>query len=143
MPKRKHSQLQQQQHVTTNEAALLLLHPQRSSSSSNKIKKYSGVYLTKSGNFSCQIRIDNKNYNPGTFKTPKEAAEAYDRAAMKAGRPTSKLNFPNHVQAKNYKPKKKKLYRSNTIGFRKIIIFFISLYCPILFITFEKLLRYL
>ena len=37
----------------------------------------------------------------GTFDTSKEAAKAYDRAAIQAGRPTSDLNFLDQVP-KNY-----------------------------------------
>ena len=45
--------------------------------------------------------------------------EAYDRAAIQAGRPTSKLNFLDQVP-KGYKPKKKKLRSTNTIGYRGV-----------------------
>ena len=77
--------------------------------------KYKGVY--KNGKrFGAQIFIDGKIYRPGTFDTPKEAAQAYDRAAIQAGRPTSKLNFLDQVP-KKYKPKKKKLSSTNTTGF--------------------------
>ena len=80
--------------------------------------KYKGVY--KNGKrFGAQIFIDGKIYRPGTFDTPKEAAQAYDRAAIQAGRPTSKLNFLDQVP-KNYKPKKKKLSSGNTTGFRGV-----------------------
>ena len=85
---------------------------------SKKKVKYKGV--AKSGNkFRAIIRIDGKNYYHGTFDTPKEAAQAYDRAAIQAGRPTSKLNFLDQVP-KNYKPKKKKLSSDNTTGFRGV-----------------------
>ena len=83
---------------------------------SKKEKKYKGVQKTKSGRFQAQIKIDGKKHHPGTFDTPKEAAQAYDRAAIQAGRPTSKLNFLDQVP-KNYKPKKKKLASTNTTGF--------------------------
>jgi hypothetical protein len=61
--------------------------------------KYKGVQ--KSGKrFTAQIRIDGKTKGLGTFDTPKEAAEAHDLAAIDAGRPTSKLNFPAEVAPK-------------------------------------------
>ena len=82
--------------------------------------KYQGVKKRKSGRFQAQIRIDVKKHYLGTFDTPKEAAQAYDRAAIQAGRPTSKLNFLDQVP-KNYKPKKKKLSSGNTTGFRGVI----------------------
>jgi hypothetical protein len=85
--------------------------------SKNKVK-FKGV--SKSGKrFRAVIRIDDKNHYHGTFDTRKEAAQAYDRAAIQAGRPTSKLNFLDQVP-KNYKPKNKKLYSNNTTGFRGV-----------------------
>ena len=69
--------------------------------------------------FHAQIRIDGKKKGLGTFDTPKEAAEAYDLAAIEAGRPTSKLNFPDQVP-KGYEPKRKKLDPRNTIGYRGV-----------------------
>jgi len=80
--------------------------------------KYQGV-SKKGKKFQAYIRIDGKIHHPGTFDTPKEAAEAYDRAAIQAGHPTSKLNFLDQVP-KNYKPKKKKLASTNTTGFRGV-----------------------
>ena len=78
--------------------------------------KYKGV--AKSGNkFRARIGIEGKPHYLGTFDTPKEAAQAYDRAAIQAGRPTSKLNFLDQVP-KNYKPEKQKTGGpKNTTGF--------------------------
>ena len=82
--------------------------------------KFKGVTKTKSGRFKAQIRIDGKIRYPGSFDTPKEAAQAYDRAVIQAGRPTSKLNFLDQVP-KNYKPKKQKTGGpKNTTGFRGV-----------------------
>jgi len=81
--------------------------------------KYKGVtkIVAKKGErFRAEIYIDGKTHYLGTFDTPKEAAEAFDRAAIQAGRPTSKLNFLDQVP-KIYKPKKKKLQSTNTTGF--------------------------
>ena len=81
--------------------------------------KYKGV--TKRGErFIARIFIDGKKHNHGTFDTPKEAAEAYDLAAIEAGRPTSKLNFPDQAP-KGYVPKRKKLRSDNTIGYRGVV----------------------
>ena len=55
-------------------------------------KLYEGVKKQKDG-FRAQITIEGKLQNLGTFDTPKEAAQAYDRAAIQAGRSTSDLNF--------------------------------------------------
>ena len=59
--------------------------------------------------FRAQICFDRKLACLGTFDTSKEAAEAYDRAAIQAGRPTSTLNFLDQVP-KNYKVKKQPLH---------------------------------
>ena len=69
--------------------------------------------------FRAQIGIDGKTQNLGTFDTPKEAARAFNRAAMQAGRPPSKLNFLDQV-SKIYKPKNNGLSSTNTTGFRGV-----------------------
>jgi len=78
-----------------------------------------GVTKTKSGRFQAQIRIDGKKQYLGSFDTPKEAARAYDRAAMQAGRPPTTLNYQDKVPM-DYKAKKKKLRSDNTIGYRGV-----------------------
>ena len=87
--------------------------------SSKEKVKYKGVIKRGSGRFQAYIYIDGKMQNIGMFDTPKEAARAYDRAAIQAGRPPSKLNFLDQVP-KNYQPKKKKLLSTNTIGYRGV-----------------------
>ena len=86
---------------------------------SKKKGKYFGVSKNTKG-FQARISIDGKQQGIGTFETPKEAAQAYDRAAIQAGRPTFKLNFLDQVP-KNYKPKRKKPYSNNTTGFRNVV----------------------
>ena len=79
---------------------------------------YKGVY--KIGErFRAAITIDGKTISLGKFDTPKEAAQSYDLAVIQARRPISKLNFLNQIP-KNYKPKKKKLKSTNTIGYRGV-----------------------
>ena len=78
--------------------------------------KLKGVQKIKSGRFQAYINIDGKMQGLGTFDTPKEAAQAYDRAAIQAGRPTSKLNFLDQLP-KNYKPMNNGLSSRNTTGF--------------------------
>ena len=81
--------------------------------------KYKGVIKRGSGRFQAYIYIDGKMQNIGMFDTPKEAARAYDRAAIQAGRPPSKLNYQDKVPM-DYKPKRKQLLSTNTIGYRGV-----------------------
>jgi len=53
-----------------------------------------GVNKVPSGKYSVRIMIDRKQKYIGAYDTAKQAAEAYDKEAIKLRKPFSKLNFP-------------------------------------------------
>ena len=55
----------------------------------------------------------------GGYDTAKQAAKAYDAAAIEVGKPLSKLNFPKKVQA-GYTPTDNGLRSTNTTGYRGV-----------------------
>ena len=67
---------------------------QKKKAGSNNETGYRGVYKNKN-RFRAQIQIDGRNRNLGNFGTTKEAAIAWDLAAIEAKRPKSSLNFPD------------------------------------------------
>ena len=81
--------------------------------------KKKGVTKKGESRYKAQISTDGKCQALGTFDTLKEAAEAFDRAAIQAGRPISKLNFLDQVPL-NYKPLPKKLRSDNRTGYRGV-----------------------
>lgn len=82
--------------------------------------RYVGVRKRVSGNWQAQIPgKDVKTESLGTFKTEKEAAEAYDIRARELGR--TNLNFPNGFQSSsnsnsNYEKNNFKTYKKNEIN---------------------------
>jgi len=86
-------------------------------SKKDKVVKYQGVW-TKGEKFQAVIRIDGKMNYLGMFDTAKKAAEAYDRGAIQAGRPLTKLNFQDKVH-KAYKPSEKR--SNNTTGYTGVM----------------------
>ena len=85
---------------------------------SNNTVGYRGV--SKSGKkFMATIYISHKKTFLGTYDTAKEAAIAYDRAVLKANRPTTLLNFPDMVHNLDVEPKRKEYKRSST-GYRGV-----------------------
>ena len=74
---------------------------------------FRGVRKNKN-RYRAAIYADGTQYHLGYFGTPREAAIAFDVAAIQAGRPTSYLNFPDMihvlpVKKKILKRKKKKI----------------------------------
>ena len=58
--------------------------------------KYKGVW--KSGaRYHANITLGGERRSLGTFDTPRQAAEAYDRAAIQELRPSTSLNFTNQI----------------------------------------------
>ena len=86
---------------------------------SDNASGYFGVTLTPSKRYCAQIRIDGKLQYLDLYDTVEQAANAYDAAAIAAGKPFSKLNFPNKVPS-GYTPTQKGLLSTNTSGFRGV-----------------------
>ena len=84
---------------------------------SNSASGYFGVYL-RGEKYEAQI-YDGKQKGLGTYDTAKQAAKAYDAAAIELGRSLSKLNFPKKVPP-GYTPKQDKLSSNNTSGYRGV-----------------------
>ena len=81
---------------------------------------YKGLTTEKNGKLKVLITIGGKQTYIGTYETAKEAAVAYDRAALKANQPTTTfLNFPDMVHNLDVEPKCKKYKRSST-GYRGV-----------------------
>ena len=74
---------------------------------------YKGIRKLKSGRYNASISKDGKSKNIGTFDTAIAAADAYDQAAIIAGRKQHTLNFSdnyiflknNSSESKNYRVK--------------------------------------
>ena len=75
--------------------------------------------LTRSKRYKAQIYFNGKLKYPGTYDTAKQAAKAYDAAAIELGRPLSKLNFPKKVPP-GYEPKNNGQRSNNTSGYRGV-----------------------
>ena len=79
---------------------------------------YFGVSLSGK-KYSAHIVNNSKKEYLGTYDTAKQAAKAYDAAAMKLGRLLAKLNFPKKVPP-GYIPTNNGLRSNNTSGYRGV-----------------------
>lgn len=65
----------------------------------DRSSKYRGIRLAPSGAFVAKISINGKRLHLGTFKTDKEAALAFDKAAKEHRGEFAILNFPETLTA--------------------------------------------
>ena len=73
-----------------------------------------------SGKYQAVIWLDGKNkYLGSSYDTAKQAAEAYDKEAIKLRRSLSKLNFPKKAPI-GYTPIQQPLRITNTLGYRGV-----------------------
>jgi len=80
---------------------------------------YIGVVKRSSERYGAQIGVDGTMKNLGSYDTAKQAAEVYDKEAIKSRRPFSKLNFPKKAPV-GYSPIQQALRATNTVGYRGV-----------------------
>ena len=88
---------------------------------SNSKSGYIGVVKNHRGNkYQAKISINGKQtYIGSSYDTAKQAAKAYDKAAIKLCVPFSKLNYPKKTPV-GYTPMQQPLQSRNTIGYRGV-----------------------
>jgi hypothetical protein len=88
---------------------------------SNSKSGYIGVIKNINGDkYTVRISINGKERVIGSsYETVKQAAKAYDKAAIKLRRPFSKLNYPEKAPA-GYTPIQQALRSTNTVGYRGV-----------------------
>jgi len=94
--------------------------PKKKKLASTNTTGFRGV--SKKGNrFQARIKIDGEQQQIGTFGTKKEAAEAYDQAALQAKFPRSELNFSHTPKEEIPRIKKRRIgnYKNKT-GFNGV-----------------------
>ena len=90
--------------------------PKRSKSKSG----FFGVVKNSKGKkWTAQLVIKDCKKHLGSFDTAKEAALAYDRAAILRGVSLTSVNFPAEAPA-GYTAKKQALHSNNTVGYRGV-----------------------
>ena len=81
---------------------------------------YIGVSKETSGRYTARICINRKHkYLGSSYDTAKQAAKAYDKEAIKLGRPFAKLNYPKKAPV-GYTPIQKALYSNKAVGYRGV-----------------------
>ena len=69
-----------------------------------RISKYKGVtFIKRSGKWVAKIEISGKSYHLGTFSTEREAAKAYDKAALKHHGEFVCLNIKSETKTQYWK----------------------------------------
>jgi len=69
--------------------------------------------------FSASVEINGKHKSLGSFKTAKQAAQAYDKEAIRLLKPLSKLNYPKKAPV-GYAPIQHLLVFRNTHRYRGV-----------------------
>ena len=77
------------------------------------------IHLTKGNKYEAWIYTDGKTKSIGSYDTPKQAAKAHDKVAIKLRRPFSKLNYPKEAPV-GYTPIQQPLLSTNTVGYRGV-----------------------
>ena len=83
---------------------------------------YFGVVKLPNGKYRAWIWTNGKTKTIGSsYTTAKQAAEAFDKEAIKLRRPLAKLNYPNNAPV-GYTPIQKAVYSNNTVGYKGVYI---------------------
>ena len=87
---------------------------------SNNKCGYCGVSKTLSGKYMARITNNGKQKTIGSsYDTAKQAANAYDKEAIRLGKPLSLMNYPKKAPV-GYTPIQKALRSTNTVGYRGV-----------------------
>ena len=88
---------------------------------SNNTLGYKGIQLVRrTGKFEANISLDGKTKRLGTFITAIAAALAFDRAALKKGYKSHRLNFPDVVHNLDVEPKRATTFNLSSTGYKGV-----------------------
>jgi hypothetical protein len=93
--------------------------PKRKRGRSHSKTGYFGVTNRASGKHGAAIKTEGIRKYLGLYATAEQAAKAYDKEAIKAGKPFSQLNYPEKAPV-GYTPIQKALTSRNTVGYRGV-----------------------